>query len=610
MKVDPKSISSAVNASFEHFAQFRRARSFFLSAMVGRFYGKNQGFELGDQKASPLNLMNSAVATMVPNLVYNDPRVKVRTDVLAYKAYAETLELAANHLVREINLRETLRQAVVDSVFLAGFVKTGLAAGGGIVDIEGDAYEVGQPFAERVDPDDIILDPMARDWQEQAFIGNRFRVDMDDLQASGLYDADELEKAYELTSRYDGAGQSVPGAEQLGGKKSNDEEYRRYIDLADIYLPAEQIIVTLPVSPGGLQDKFLRVADYDGPETGPYHMLGYQYVPDNLLPCPPASTWYDLHVLGNRIARKLARQADRLKRVLAYEPSSTEDVNAIADADDGETVPVENIQAIREVQYGGTGDEAYSWMDWVKQNFSEQAGNLDMLSGSGSDAPTATQAELLHANTSVRLADMQNQVYQFAAHITRDLAFFLHTDPLIELPLIRRREGVEEQVVYTPEMREGDWFDFNLDIEPYSMSRPDPNKEVRRKIEFATNVVPAAAQAMALLGPGFDVGAYLKRMAHEVGINDADEWLNTPEMQEWTMRRLMMSTVGDPGKAQADLAAGIPTAPQPNQPVPTATGPAGGVSPSTETASAQQETAAESQRGMEPSARSLALSRG
>jgi hypothetical protein len=40
-------------------------------------------------------------------------------------------------------------------------------------------------------------------------------------------------------------------------------------------------------------------------------------------------------------------------------------------------------------------------------------------------------------------------------------------------------------------------------IEPFSMARPDPNTAVRRKIEFASSVIPAAAQAAMLLGPGF-----------------------------------------------------------------------------------------------------------
>jgi hypothetical protein len=613
MQLTPQSISRAINASADKFSHFRQARGRFMAAMVGRFYGKSGGITPEDRKAAPLNLMHSAVSTLVPNLVFNNPRTKVRTNILMYRDYTDTLELATNHLIQKARLRDELRKAVMDSIFMAGFMNTGLADSGQYIQIEGMDYQVGQPFAERVDPDDMILDSMARDWDEQAFIGKRIRVPLEELQASGLYDPDALEQSWQMTSRYDGAGQEIGEAERLSGGKVSEDEFRKYIDLAEVYIPSEQRIVTLPYVKGAIHDKFIRTAEYNGPETGPYHMLGYAYVPDNLLPVAPAAVWYDLHVLGNRIARKLSRQSERLKRVLAYEPMATEDVNQIADADDGETVPVQNINAIKEVQYGGTGKEAYEWMEWVKRNFSEQAGNIDMLSGQGTNAPTATQAEMLQANTSVRLSDMQGQVYNFTAGIVRDLAFYLHTDPLIELPLVRRKDGVETQVVYTPEMRRGEWMDYNLDVEPFSMGRPDPNMAVRRRMEFATNVIPAAAQAMMLMGPGFNIGAFLKRMALDVGIEDADEWLSTPEVQAWVVQRMQQTlATGNPGKAAGAAQPGLPlpgTA-QPNQPVPTMMGPTGGISPSTETAMAQQETSGELQAGREPSARSLAMSMG
>lgn len=593
MKITPQNVSKAINISFGKFDHFRRARGRFLSQMVGRFYQKTNPGDREDRKAAPLNLLASAVGTLVPNLVYNDPKIKVRTDVLAYRSYSDILELAGNHLIHRIDLRMALRKAIVDSIFMAGFIKTGISAADQYLTLDGLDVELGQPYAERVDPDDMIFDPMARDWDEQSFIGNKFRANLDDLQESGLYNADLLDK---LSSRYDGMSQDSNRAERVMGDNSAQQyqsEVQRYVDLVEVYMPREKVILTLPYSKDKTFDQFLRVADHEGPDKGPYHMLGYTYVPDNILPVAPAMLWYDLHILGNRIARKLSRQAERIKRVLAYTSNAVEDVNEIAEADDGETVRVDDINNIKEVQYGGAGQESYDWMAWVKQHFSEQAGNIDLLNGTDTNTPTATQAQMLQANTSVRLADMQNMVYSFTAEISRDLVFFLHTDPLIELPLIQRQGGVEQQVVYSPEMRQGNWVDFNLRVQPFSMSRPDPNMAVRRKMEFATNVIPAAAQAAALLGPGFNVGAFLTQLARETGIEDADEWLNTPQMQAWIMQRMMMQS-GDPGKAAGGVVPPVPGVASPptvnpGQPNPAAMGPNGGISPDTEQAMAQQE---------------------
>jgi len=608
MKTTPNNLAKATKISFAKFQHFRKNRGKFMQQMVGRFYSAGRSSVSEEGKASPLNLMYNAVTTLVPNLVYNDPRSKVRTTTLAFRDYGDTLELALNHLTQKIKLRNTLRLAIYDAIFMAGFVKTGLATSGEVAVIDGVDLALGQPYAERVDPDDMILDPMARAWDEQSFMGSRVRVDIDQLEQSGLYDMDAIRK---LRSRYE---QNAKGeAEKLTGTRSESDydELATYVDLVELYIPGEQRIVTLPFTADGYADAFLREVEYDGPDSGPYHMLGFTPVGDNLMPIPPAAIWYDLHLMGNRIARKLARQAERLKRVLAYEGSAEEDVNQLSEADDGEKVRVEDVNKLKEITYGGAAPESYEWMDWVKRNFSEQAGSIDMLSGSNSNTPTATQAEILNANTSVRLGDMQGTVYQFTADIQRDLAFFLHTDPLIDLPLIKRVQGQEVQVRYTPEMKQGEFFDFTFAIQPFSMARPDPNTSMRRKMEFATNVIPAAAQAVMMLGPGFKIGAFLKRMAQEVQIEDADEWLNDEEFQSWIMMKLQATLAsGDPGKAGAAMKMPEMGPVNPGQPNPQAYGPSGGVSPATEQSSMQQDPAADAQAANgQPSARDLALLR-
>jgi hypothetical protein len=601
MQLTPSRLSKLVEASFGKLESYRHNRIRFLSQYVGRFYRNTSRVDEDASKASPLNMMYSAVTTLVPNLVFNDPRARASTSVLAYREYAEVLSDALSEASKRMRFKDELRMAIVDAIFFAGFIKTGLAVGNKVVCIEGVDVNVGEPYAERVDPDDMILDPMARQWDEQAFIGHRYRADVDRLLEVGYGDPDLLNS---LAEHVGSIGKTDRASDLSRSSKIGSDEPRRYVDLVEIWLPHEQRIVTMPYAKNMTFDRFIRDIEYDGPETGPYHMLGFASVPDNLIPLAPAGIWYDLHLLGNRIARKLARQAERNKRVLAYEDDAEEDVEQIADASDGETVRVSDLNKIKEVEYGGASEQSYAWMEWVKRNFSEQAGSLDLLSGSGSSAPTATQAQLLQANTSVRISDMQNAVYAFAAEVLHDVGFYLHTDPLIELPLIRRVQGVERQEIYSPEMRKGEWFDYNISIEPFSMARPDPNTSLRRKLEFATNVIPAAAQAAQMLGPGFNVAAYLTRIAREVGIDDADEWLNLPEMRRWLQIKLELSArTGDSGKA-------LPTMPlipadvqfNPNQPNPSAYGPTGGISPPTEQAQAEQEAANDVQ-----SARALAM---
>jgi hypothetical protein len=614
MKIAPQIVSKAVQASFGKYDHLRKARGRFMAQMVGRFYNKTNSSKRRsdnqDRGASPLNLLHTAVTTLVPQLVSNNPRVKVGTDILIYSDYSEVLGLATNSLVKKIKLKNTQRKSIYDAVFLAGFVKTGLASSDDLLTMDGTDITIGQPYADRVDPDDMVLDPWAREWEAQTFIGNRYRANLDDLEQTGLYDMDLLKK---LPKSNEASGSASRYASTLSGRDPSDQygEVQEFIDLCDVYFPREKIIVTLPYYDGGKADDFLRVADYNGPDTGPYHMLGFTPVSDNLLPVAPVHMWADLHTMGNMIARKLARQADRMKSVLLYAKEAQEDAEQLAEADDGEALGVTDPNNFREAKYGGATPEAYQWLEWVKRSFAEQANNMDLLSGNGQQDETLGQSEMRQANTSVRLGDMQGLVYNFTEEVARDLAFYLHTDPLIELPLIKRTLGVQTQVVYTPEMRAGDFFDYTFTIEPFSMARPDPNMAVRRKIEFASSVIPAAAQAAMLLGPGFRVGPFLKDIAKDVQIEGIEEWLDDPSIQQWIMLKIQGAmAMGDPGKA-GQMQNGLPAPTfNPQQPVPTATGPTGGVSPATEQASAQQESSGELQAGRQPSAKALASQQG
>ncbi len=597
----PEKLARLVTLGFSKMSNFRKARMNLLTQYVSRFYGR---IETTEMRANPVNLIYQAVTTLVPNLVYREPKAKVSTQFMMYREYASIAELALNHLVCEIDLRMTLRKVITDSIFLAGFLKEGLGVSGQTLDIDGFLHDVGQPYCDRVDPDDMVLDPLARQWEEQRVIGNRFRADLETLQDSGMYDPDQLAK---LASRYEQMGMSDE-ASILSGNTTYGEadSLTKAIDLVELWLPDHDVIVTMPWTLGNeVLPEFLRVVDYEGPERGPYHMLGFAFVPDNIMPVAPAMIWYDLHIMANRISRKLARQAERAKSILAYESSAWQDAQEVVDAEDGQSVRVDNIDAIKEVNFGGTQDDAYRYMEWAKQMFSEMAMNIDLLSGIGSNEATATQAEMVQANSSVRLSDMQGIVYDFTADAMKQLFFFLHTDPLIELPLIKRVQGVDQQVAYTPEMREGDWQDYNIKVRPYSMGRQDPNVKVRRLLELSANVIPALAQAFQLLGPAFNIENALNIIGREMGVEELEEIINSPALHMQIQRMQQMLEMGVPldqkviqtlmgnqgfGAGQPMLPGGV----RPQQPNPMGMI-AAGVSPSVERNRMQQETAGELQ---------------
>ena len=179
------------------------------------------------------------------------------------------------------------------------------------------------------------------------------------------------------------------------------------------------------------------------------------------------------------------------------------------------------------------------------------SGNPQGVGGQALDADSATEAQILQQNSDVTLRDMSDLVYRFAADEGRNRAFYMHTDPLIELPLARRQavhtpEGVmmeKVQVFLTPEARRGDFLDWTFSVQPESMQRMDSRTRLQRSMEFAIKVLPAVMQAALVamqLGIPFNVAKAVEKMAKEAGVTWMDEVWYDPEFQrKWQAFQMM-----------------------------------------------------------------------
>jgi hypothetical protein len=565
----PKKLMRAAELGHDRIKHMRDARVSFITKYVGDFYARKGTGNDEDRKATPLNLMYQAITTYVANLVYADPVADVSSPTLLYRPYAEVLGLATDSVIRTINLRKTLRLVTADAMFGAGIMKNGIASSGEIAMIESEPYAIGRPYADRVDLDDYVLDPMCRTREEAEFEGHIIRVPKELLLESGLLANDVIEKLSPSVTLSE-------GASQIGGRV-NVSEVRDYVDLLELYLPHENAVVMLPWKNGEAGQEFLDVREYLGPSCGPFHMLGFSWVPDNPMPVPPAGMWNDLHEMVNRVARKVGRQAQRNKKLFLYEIGEELDAEAIRESGDMEFVGVSNPDKVKEVELGGATDSSYEFLQWAKGEFSQQAGNLDLMSGAQSTADTATEAEMLRNSQGVRLSDMSEQVYHFTGDVMGAIAYYLHTDPLIDLPLAKRVGAQDIQLRYTPEMRQGEFFEYNIRVRPYSMQRMDPQQRMRKKLDIFGRVVPSLVQATvqcAQLGIAFRADKALASLCKDAGVEDADEFF--PNMEAFVQRQQLMMQMGAPPDGQAaQLMGGGQPAPaptdqgfRPEQPVP------------------------------------------
>ena len=470
-------LRKALKHSRKKLEPFRRNRVESLKQYVGRWYSDD-----GSDKKIPINLIELGIQIYARHLSARTPRVLAKTRHMALKPRAAKFQLALNHLLEEIDFRKTMNIAVKNALFSIGIVKVGLNASR-TVEIGGFLHDIGQPFASCVDLDDFVFDTCSKDWEQIGFAGNKYRMPLEKARNIDLYDKavrESLQATHKSDIDEDPADAGKASEISTGEEKkySDDGEYQDYVEVEDIWLPDENLVITLP-----REEKYtkpLQVVEWDGPEAGPYRLLAYNDVPDNIMPLPPVALWRDLHDLSNQVFRKLANQSNRQKDITAYSSANKDDAKRIQSAKDGDMVQVNDANGVKTLKYGGIDSQQLMFGLQLRDLFSYLGGNLDSIGGLSAQAETLGQEQLLAASSSKRINDMQDQTVAFTKSICKDLGQYLWTDPLIEVPIVHRLStGREFQDTFGPADREGDFYQYNLDVEPYSMQDRGPQQRLQ-----------------------------------------------------------------------------------------------------------------------------------
>lgn len=511
---DIKRLRSAMDHSRKALLPFREKRVYAIRQYVGKHYGDS-----GAPKKVPLNLLELAINTYTRQLSANNPHLLCTTKQVGLKPRAVKFELALNNLITEIKFYETMRMAVINAMFSVGIIKTGMSAYQK-VELDGFMHDIGQPFADSVDLDDWVHDCNARKFEQVQFCGNKYRLPLDYVKESGLYDnVDDLK----ASSKYD-YDRSEDKAEDLAKSDNrgyDEDEYQDHIELWDLWLPRENLVVTMPVGEG----KPIRVVDWEGPEYGPYHMLSYGEVPNNIMPLAPVGVWLDLHDLANGLMRKLSLQAERQKTVLGVQRGQDADGKRIVQANDGDAITMDDPQSAREYRYGGMDQQNLGFLLQVNNSYSRHAGNLDSLGGLSPQADTASQERLLSESASKRLSDLQDRTVLFTKEVCRSLGWHLWYDKSTTLPLYKRVSGLDYDIPmsFTPEERDGDFYEYNIDIEPYSMQDKSPTTKLNTIKAFVGEILMPLGQQMAQAGMQINFEGLTRIYAKYANINELEE---------------------------------------------------------------------------------------
>lgn len=516
--------------------RYREERREAVRQSVGAHYSDD-----GTRRPVPVDLIGLYESIIGASLISSNPRFSLSTFQSDMKPAVSALQEWGNRQVKHVRLASSLKRIVGDALYVIGIGKVALASP---TDSATLAWGVtaGEPLVSPIDLDDWVYDTQAHRFEEVSYVGHRFRCPIDAIKDSKHYDRKvSKELVPSLESRYNLEGDER--ISQIGkGLWWHQDDFEDMIDLWEVYLPRHRIVVTLAndllTGPAMVQSEGnsepLRVQRWIGPDTGPYHFLGFRTVGGNAMPKGPILSLIDMHLTANALFRKLTQQAERQKTQVWYDKNDS-DADRIMRSNDGDLIPVMRPEAVKETRMGGPDRENHLFFQAVQQLFSWAAGNLDSLGGLSPQASTLGQDKLLAENSSRVVSAMQQHTANYVEEIGRALLWYWWHDPYkvmhspyspgggstsVDRFLHPANDNLKAMGQLT---RHGRFEDLDLQVDPYSLIHQTPQQRLQVLDQTMTQVIIPMMPILAQQGIQIDMNKYLKIKA---------ALQNMPELQE------------------------------------------------------------------------------
>ena len=505
-KAFAQKLADGVREADKRLEPMRKNRTKFIGRFAGPYYTRAPSRRSGRRNYEIVNKVNAIVSTLTAHLATNRPKPNIKARSVELEHQAEVFSLAVEHVFIELKIEQTLRRLVMDAQFGPAILKTGIATGRPMTPI-GDSpvdylHDFGVPFVDLVDLDDYVLDAGCRVRSACWFEGNRVRMPFKAAADSGMYDNGKLEKLrhQRLRNKPDAAERLSEG----GANSAMLDDIADEVELLELWLPRDGLIVTMAAYPDQDSLGLLREAEYVGPESGPYDMLGFNEIPGNALPAAAVGIWYDLARLYNSLANKAKQQAERTKNLVLYDLVKRGDAKNVRDAGDGELVGVDDPRAFQEVSFGGVNEKVFEALNWAGAELNNVAGNPDLLGGIAAVSGTLGQDQMLEGNARLKVADMWKRFHVVLASVTEKVAWYVWTDPLVDIDVVLQRGELAYPAKFKAELKEGDFLQYEFDVVPYSTQPRTPEEDFDRMMTYIERVALPLIQAGQAQGMTLD----------------------------------------------------------------------------------------------------------
>lgn len=533
---DPKNrrqvadLEASVKQSELDHRPFRENYAGMIKKYVGSEYHRGDVVH-GDQPEILVNLLHQTANIYTQNLVATNPKVLLSTEYRHLRPFAMRFQKAVNDLAVEIDLKTTLRLAVLDAFFSMGIVKVFNGESAKVLFGNDNAVDPGQPYAERISRNDFLYNSTATQWKKVEWVRHTYYVTKDALRDSAIYNQNIAKTLSPTTER--GGDQKESRAENISRQSDdNRSDFQPRYRMDEYWMPGSRLVVTY--ADGDFAKEPIGYAPYAGTEQGPYHILTFSDTPDSIEPVAPAMNMLPLHNAINSLKRKNMAQARGQKNIVAYEAASAKDARNVQSAEDGDMVKVRNVNGLQLLNLAGPDQQIWSFAKSSEQDFNNIAGNPKTMGGIGSSEGTLGQERIVQQNISNQESSRQGRVAEFTEGIFANLGSLLWHDSEKEMEMTVEFEDLQVSDRWTPQEREGDLLQYNFRFDPYDMVYKTPTERANELMGIMERLVMPGMQGIQQQGGSLDYQEILTEIGSLLGLPRLQQfikWNAPPEME-------------------------------------------------------------------------------
>lgn len=516
---DITALQSCVEGDWLAMQVFRESRVESMELIKGFDYGRS----LEEQDRTPVNTMLRLLLVLRQRLVANNPTIDVYSIYQSLRKTMSKMQKALRIVSENMRLESWMERAASEAIVSGtGVLYMGVDSPFGPRSYRPWVGDV--PYLKLVTLDDFIVDMRSEDLEDITYIGHWFRIPAPLLAQSGFFrNSDELDavKPYVRTAR------NPDGSWRGRGLSSDDTadstEYMPHVSLFHCYLPFEGkvCIFAAPDGPGSFEGEPIITREWDGSGrncTGPYHILRYIEIEQNLLGLPLVSLVKDLHIAKRDLTNKILTRTLDEKDLFITEAGNEKDSDMIRDAEDMSVVSLQKLPPDpKPVHLGGVNQPSIAVNMIADEEINKMSFNLEALSGTGRSADTARQEGMISAAANVQVSDFEKKTYKFGDNLVDGISWYMMHDPNFAITVYYELDGIPyPSVLYSREL-EGHYDKMNFSIRLGSL-QPKTNAVLAEELkDLFMGVVVPMAPILAQTGEAPNVREFLKEYARLTG---------------------------------------------------------------------------------------------